>query len=343
MPFGFLDQCCTILIEDFNRDGKPDIAFGDIILRGNGDGTFQAPEFFAAGPQPGQLAGSVLAVDLNRDGLSDIVYTTGSGLSVLLNNPPGISTSIFGYSATTGTGPLSPSSIGSVFGKNLTRVTATADLSALPTQLGGISLDIRDSADTVRPAPLFFVSPFQINFLVPDQTAQGLVTLTVNDGSPPASESADATAVVFRAPGFFTADGTGEGLAAATALRVLADGSQQLVAVFDCKSSGSCTANPIDLGGGRPVYLSLYGTGFRYAHEAYLYPSPQSGPPDPLADTTCQVGGKPAAVQFAGRQPTVPGLDQVNILLPDSLPSGPAVVRCQFFGAGSNPVQIGIK
>ena len=65
----------------------------------------------------------------------------------------------------------------------------------------------------------------------------------------------------------------------------------------------------------------------------------------------CQVGGLDATVQFAGAQPTIPGLDQINILLPATLPSGIMLVQCQFEFAPAyfsgitttNPVQIQIK
>lgn len=88
----------------------------------------------------------------------------------------------------------------------------------------GISLRVRDSTDTVRLAPLYYVSPTQINFLVPDQTALGPVVLTVDDGSSPLAETANATAVTKVAPGIFTANGQSQGPAAATAVRILADG-----------------------------------------------------------------------------------------------------------------------
>jgi uncharacterized protein (TIGR03437 family) len=88
---------------------------------------------------------------------------------------------------------------------------------------------------------------------------------------------------------------------------------------------------PIDLTSGHPVYLSLYGTGFRG--------SPGVG---------CQVGGKAATIQYIGPQPTFPGLDQLNLLLPQSLSSGQVTIKCQFFRQPNrtyvrNTVQIGIK
>ena len=187
------------------------------------------------------------------------------------------------------------------------------------------------------------VCPSQINFLVPEQTAIGPITLQIDDGSTVLVDTANATMVDSAVPGIFTANGQGQGVAAATAVRVQADGSLQSVPVFDCQGPGQCTAVPIDLSAGRPVYLSLYGTGFRAVQTLGLGQSPHA---------SCSVGKASAVIQFLGAQPTFPGLDQLNLLLPASLPSGTASVECQFIihAAGffplypySNPVQIAIK
>jgi uncharacterized protein (TIGR03437 family) len=325
-----------IFIADLNGDGKPDIARSNVVILGNGDGTFQPTQYLLTA-SPG--ASSQVCRDLNGDGLPDLIYVDydqfgATGLSVLLNNTPGPPSSVMGYSAATGVGLVAPSSIASVYGKNLARTTVLAAGPILPTQLGGISIRVRDGTDTVRLAPLFYVSPTQINFLVPDQTALGPASLTLDDGSP-LVETANATPVTQVAPGIFTANGQGQGAAAATAVRIRPDGTQQPVDVFRCIGPGQCTTVPIDVTGGQPVYLSLYGTGFR-------------GEPL-LQHTQCRVGGVDAVVQFVGAQPTIAGLDQINILLPATLPSGTASVQCQFAlqtsvsDATTNPVQIEIK
>lgn len=80
----------TIVIADFNGDGKPDLAFpagsGTVaVLLGNGDGTFGAPSYFYDGG-----AISVVSADFNGDGKADIAGgSNGSPIAVLLGNGNG--------------------------------------------------------------------------------------------------------------------------------------------------------------------------------------------------------------------------------------------------------------
>ena len=312
------------------------------MFRGNGDGKFQPEQFLWAGST---IAISVICEDLNGDGKLDLVYlpderrpadpAASNMLAILLNNSPnGLSNSVLGYSAATGGSLLVRSSIASIYGKNLAKITASALGATLPSQLGGISLRVRDTTDTVRLAGLIFVSPTQINFVVPGETPIGPATLTVDDGSNPLQEGANTNLITYLTLGFFTMSQNGKGVPAATAIRIRPDGNQELVPVFSCTITGQCSAVPIDFTGGLPVYLSLYGTGFGL--ELAKKPS--------LEALRCQVGGKDATVQFAGPHPLYPGLDQLNILIPQSLPSGQAIVQCRYFTATqSNVVSIAIK
>src|SRR5262249_47359002 len=133
----------------------------------------------------------------------------------------------------------------------------------LPTILGGARVSVRDSFGSERFAPLFYVSPTQINYQIPPGTGTGDVTVTVFSGD--GSVSVSALPVVAVSPGLFAANADGQGVAAAQVLRVKADGSQSFESVsqFDAALK-KYVARPIDLGSeGEQVYLVLYGTGIR--------------------------------------------------------------------------------
>jgi uncharacterized protein (TIGR03437 family) len=179
------------------------------------------------------------------------------------------------------------------YGSNLA-VSTQANTSAVPpTVLGGISVSVTDGAGTARLAPLFYASPGQVNFLVPEGTATGIATIRVTAAG--VTRTTERGVVYPINPGLFSADNSGQGLAAAQVLRVAANGAQTIEAVTRAAS--------IDLGPATDrVYLILYGTGIRRGRK-----------------TLGAVGGALVEVQYAGAQGGFPGLDQVNLLLPRTL------------------------
>jgi hypothetical protein len=80
---------------DFNRDGKLDLVLSYYdsnvlyFLLGNGDGTFQAPVYFAVASTPsGQGSYLGLAVGhFNHDGWPDVAAGIGSYIAVVTNQP----------------------------------------------------------------------------------------------------------------------------------------------------------------------------------------------------------------------------------------------------------------
>ncbi|MBI1765148.1 MAG: hypothetical protein HYR56_27365, partial [Acidobacteria bacterium] len=72
-----------------------------------------------------------------------------------------------------------PESIVAAFGAKLATGSDTATTLPLPETLRGTTVMIRDSANVTRPAQLFFVSPVQVNFLLPKDTAAGTATVTI--------------------------------------------------------------------------------------------------------------------------------------------------------------------
>jgi uncharacterized protein (TIGR03437 family) len=165
-------------------------------------------------------------------------------------------------SAASGMPNLAPESLATAFGSNLASTTETG-AAPYPTSLGGISLQIVDSAGASRPAQLLYVSPSQINYLVPPGTAAGTATANITNSSGNALSGAMQIQTV--APALFTANRTGEGVVAATAYRtVIPSTLASPVPVYICLDApGSCVSVPIDLGVDTPIYVTLYATGLR--------------------------------------------------------------------------------
>ncbi|MGH9845324.1 MAG: hypothetical protein ACREEM_41960, partial [Blastocatellia bacterium] len=232
---------------------------------------------------------------------------------------------------------LAPESIVAAFGTGLATAIQAATTIPLPTALAGTSVKLRDSAGTERLAPLFFVSPAQLNYLIPVGTATGVATITVTSGNGAVSVGSAQIAVV--APGLFSANANGQGVAAAIALRVKADGSQSYepVAQFDA-GQNKFVAVPVDLGpdlgnASDQVFLILFGTGLR-RHSGLSSVSARIGGPN----------GVDAQVIFAGAQDGFVGLDQVNARLPRSLIGrGEVDITLMADRQAANTVKVNIK
>jgi uncharacterized protein (TIGR03437 family) len=223
---------------------------------------------------------------------------------------------------------VAPGSFGTMYGSNLASSTTSATVLPLPTTLGGVTLSVTDASGAQLPAALSFVSPAQINFVIPNSAALGTATFAAGNGS----SSQTTTALIQNvAPALFSMNGTGSGVAAATAIEVpTAQPQQQIpVTVFQCSAS-ACAPIPINLGVPGTIYLTLYGTGIRNL----------SAP----ANVQVTINGVAVPLQYAGAQPTYPGLDQVNVSLPAALAgTGNANIVITVDGQVSNTVIVAIQ
>jgi uncharacterized protein (TIGR03437 family) len=200
-------------------------------------------------------------------------------------------------------GALASETITAAFGAGLSQNVAVATTVPLPTELDNTQVIVRDAFNIERAAPLFFVSPAQINYLIPQGVFPGAATVTVRRNG---SDVAQGTITIeTTAPALFAANANGQGVAAAVVLRVR-DG-QQLYEAVSRPEGGSQVPIPIDLGPETDqVYLLLFGTGFRNSI---------SGVSVTVGGTNVLVPGYAAVAGFAG-------LDQCNIgPLPRSLAS----------------------
>src|SRR5215472_10517082 len=154
-------------------------------------------------------------------------------------------------------------SLASIFGSNISTQTASAASLPWPTSLGDISaVLVTDSANQQTMAGILYISPSQMNIYIPAGAATGPATIRFpTTGLPPGVGTAALRSVNVNiqpaAPGFFSAAGSGAGVAAATALRVvIPTQTRSSVPVFACDAQSRCTPVPIDVGVDAPVYVS---------------------------------------------------------------------------------------
>jgi uncharacterized protein (TIGR03437 family) len=224
---------------------------------------------------------------------------------------------------------LAPDTIAAAFGSDLATTTASSTTLPLPTSLSGASIKVIDGNGSESLAPLFFVSPTQINFLIPPGAASGSATILISNGN---GESAYSRAEIGRvAPGFFTADATGTGLPTGVALRVRGETtSYESIMSFDSAQNKWISA-PIDLGlQTDQVFLILFGTGIRYRSA--------------LGAVRVRFSDIDGQVAFAGPQGGFAGLDQVNTRLPRELSGrGNVDLVMTIDGQTANTVQVNFK
>jgi uncharacterized protein (TIGR03437 family) len=264
---------------------------------------------------------------LTSDGQGGHTGTFDIGLTGVPNVVATVSTV---SAASFATGAQASEGIAALFGAGLSGSTVSATAQPLPTTLGGVQVRVRDASGTERPAPLFFVSPDQINFQIPQGTSAGSALLTVlRDGNAVGQGTATIETV---APGLFAANANGQGVPAAVVQRVKTDGTRtfEAVAQFD-STQNRFVALPIDLGAATDqLFLICFGTGFRNRSA--------------LSAVTATIGGANAEALFAGAQGDFAGLDQANIAIPRSLAGrGNVDVVLRVVGKNANTVTINIR
>lgn len=240
--------------------------------------------------------------------------------------------SFVGVSAASGDPMLAPESLGSLYGPSLAAQTAFG-VAPYPTNLGGVSVQIVDSAGNMQAAQLLYVSPEQINFVMPSGMADGPATISLSDGTTTLTGAAQAQAV---APALFTANMNGQGVVAATAYRSIAPNPKPVgpVTVYQCGTApDSCVSVPIDPGLDTPVTITLYATGIQGR-------SSDNGVSLTIGQTTVPI----KSITSADGNGPMAGLDQVTFLLPISLRgSGDVPIFLTVDGVNSNMARINIR
>jgi len=206
------------------------------------------------------------------------------------------------------TAPIAPGSLATIFGTNFLSGNAIgASATPLPPTLGNVSVSVNG-----RAAPLLYVGGNQINFQVPYETPTGTANVVVTANNA-ASNTAQVN-VVAAAPGIF-----------------VYGSNDAVIQNSDYSINGS--GSPAKPGS----YVIIYATGGGQVGPAVATGAAAAGSPlsNNALPVSVSIGGKPAAVAFAGMAPGFVGLLQINAQVP-SLPDGSYPVQVSINGQSSN-------
>ena len=256
-----------------------------------------SPEMWKVYAPPGQ---TVDVTVINPDGVrSSALKFTRSGTARTVS---AVSAANFSADA------LAPEAIAAAFGTNLATATVVANTTPLPTELAGTKVRVNGEL-----APLFFVAPSQVNFLIPPtaQAGDAVIEIIAADGS----LSRGTLKLASVGASLFTSNASGTGAPAAV---VTKNGVN-----YSTVGNPDGTSNLLDVGD----YLVLFGTGLRKAS---------------LASTRITIGGRDAAVQYIGSQGGYAGLDQINTQIPAGI-TGLVDVVVSINGKAANTVKVRIR
>lgn len=196
-------------------------------------------------------------------------------------------------------GGIARGSTFSIYGKNLGPGSTPTLAFPLSTTLGGVSITVTQGSSTLNAIPVF-VSPGQINAIMPSNASLGMATLRVifNNGH----SNPSPVRIVNSSFGIFSASGAGTG-----------PGILQ-----NFISAGQQPINALSIAAQRGQVMTLWGTGLGPVQQDNVAPTPAN-----LAThTEVFVGGVPVALAYNGRSPCCAGIDQIVFTVPAGAPLG---------------------
>jgi trimeric autotransporter adhesin len=213
--------------------------------------------------------------------------------------------------------PLGVGSIATIFGLNLASHHVTATAFPLPLSLGGLAVTINGV-----PAPLFYASSTQINFFVPYELA-GETTAAILVSTAVGVAAVTGVPITPESPGVFLTDAAGD------------------AAVTHLNGQPVNAAAPAAAG----EIVQIFATGLGPVSNAPT--DDAAAPTKPLAmdqiTPAVTIGGVNAKVVFAGLAPTFSGLNQIDVVVPAGLPSGPATVIIMVGPLASNTAVVQVQ
>lgn len=210
---------------------------------------------------------------------------------------------------------IAPEGLAAAFGTQLAAGPVSAASTPLPTMIAGVNVTVNGVA-----APLLFISPTQINYVVPTNVDPGTAVLRIlNNGNLIGTGTVNVESV---SPSIFTVTADGKGVPSAQSTF---DG-----VAFQSVANPDGSARALSVGTStKPNFLVLYGTGLRRRTS--------------MANVRVTIGGLPASVTFLGAHPRFAGLDQLNVMMPQELRGrGPVDVVVTVDGKTANTVRINI-
>lgn len=269
-----------------------------------------------------------LAIQANSTGLTPGVYFAVVSIAAAASVPQVISVPVtlqVGDSGKTAISGLqnafsfqqgfAPGMALSVYGTNLAGTTAVAPASRfpLPFLLAGVSATVNGIT-----APLYYVSPGQLNIQVPYETSAGPAVLAVNNNG---QIAAFPFTVVASAPGLYPS-----AIDNSTGLPVASAAAGQVLLLF---MTGEGDVTPSLATGATPS-------------SAITNPAKLPHARLPVSVT---IGGVPApasSLLFAGVPNGVAGLTQIDLTVPANAPTGPQPVVVTVGAAASPPITLNI-
>jgi len=218
--------------------------------------------------------------------------------------------------------PVAPGSIAAAFGNFLLTAPAVETGATLPTNLGGISLQLGAS----QLAPLFYASGSEVNFQVPWELA-GATQVSVTPLLNNQAGAGQTVNIAPFAPAIFSlnSQGTGQG------------------AILDASYKVVDASNPATAGAS---YIQIYATGLGAVSNQPASGSPALAAPLSMTPATPMVtiGGATATVIFSGLAPSLVGVYQINAQAPAGAATGVAVpVSISIGGVSSNTVTMAVN
>jgi uncharacterized protein (TIGR03437 family) len=211
---------------------------------------------------------------------------------------------------------LAPGMVVEIYGSYLATQTIVASTASLPTALAGTSVLIGGI-----PAPLYFVSPGQIDAQIPFELAAGSqyqILVEVNG----ALSTPEPIQIIAAAPGIANVGG-------------------QIVAQHAFDGSYVTPTSPAQPGEYVVFYLS--GLGATDNPVPSGTPTPNSPSSSPLMAPTLTFAGASTPIAFAGLVPSEIGLFRINFQIPANAASGNATLSVTSGTATSNQVAIPVQ